>query len=375
MKIEQWRGLTIQDHLQSLRGLGIGCSRDDGQSGREAGRPLMHSRPTSDCGQRHTFVAAPMKCEQVMMAWDAMDSRTQSQIFRAQLRSAKCPKALVHEMTNFCNYKYGDHPDDLRLVAKDTRPQAVSAAGSVQTAIGSPSISRTGSQACINDSSISLIDLTQISESAESRSTITLEDTKFGDLLTTQTPNTNIYRAVDRLVNDCADKHCPGGTAHNSLDTDIHITTKAYREALANLRKDQRDIFAIPAYKQPQGPKESKNRDEIAREASVEELPRSPAWLGSNCGFLNSPMLQECQAQGKMAENDRYTEEGEAVLILPPLKRDLKTAIPPPLRPLLDMRALLEERLQEAQLKRTRKAEEERTMQDSKRIKLEACNI
>lgn len=284
MKVEQWRGLTIQDHLQSLRGLGIGCSTEKGKLGRETGKPPLHYWSTDGRGPQRSSGAGqtrPTRCEQVMMAWETADSQTQSQIFRTQLRYAKCPKALIHEMTMFWNEKYGETAEGLpsEYVVEPT-PQVVCTTKSLHKNMDPLPVPRRESQSCATGSSISLVDLTQTLELPESRRISTLESAHI--------EGTPRIRTQD-LNSGCTNKLLTESPSSNSQSMDMQTTTKAYREALANLRKDKKDIFAIPAYKQPQCPKQPRNRDEIAREVSVEELPRSPAWFESNCGFPNPP--------------------------------------------------------------------------------------
>jgi hypothetical protein len=47
-------------------------------------------------------LSIPSDREQVMGIWSAVDNYTQLRIFQKLLQSAKDPKALVHEMSNFC---------------------------------------------------------------------------------------------------------------------------------------------------------------------------------------------------------------------------------------------------------------------------------
>lgn len=263
----------------------------------ETSKPQIYSWPTVP-RQRPLRPEAPAPqnataYKPAMIVWGQADSETQSRIFRDQLLSAKCPKALMDQMTMFWSKKHGQCDGFERSSAQDVTVYIDNGFDTLVNHEAIPTRHQESSHKCNMD-----------------RSGANVQDM-----------NTKSTRQL---------------SATSPVDW-------SSAQAGANLRRDVKTVQQIPACSQ---------RHIITEKA--------------------------------FDKDDRYTRASQTTGTLPPQENIVMTldkgveadtvTSARTIRPLPNMKAMLEERLRDAQLKRTLKAEQNKANQTHKRVKLDSLS-
>lgn len=267
----------------------------------------------------------PTKLDQAMSTWVNFDIETQSKVFRAQLRSAKSPKALMHEMAMFWDEKY-EIPAGL--------PSGVS----------------------------------QILQATHAWTYLSSLVEKVQAPLNTGTREARMDSCTIPALQGTSKRIAQQSTS-NVQSTTTHRTAKDSRMAAGCYTRT---------------PLESRDQNKSREQLSATKESSSQEKMRSRKESKNAyPSEITCTTRAKCAPEDKCLSKDVGTI-----QQIIRTASPqdelirtpdkdkglddlPRTAPMQDLATILEERMRAANLKRARKAEEEKSIQNHKRIKLE----